>query len=133
MKKTLFSIFLFQFIFFVSGSGLSSALSSWNPAVSCQPVLTTISAIAGNQFNSTNGGALQSGGTFGGVPDKRSLNPPCFVTAPSGSSAPTFVEIDNVKIITTPIDEDCSTLFENGTSYPRNQSQCDTTQNMLDL
>jgi fibronectin type 3 domain-containing protein len=72
----------------------SAATASWNPAVSCVPVVTTIEQIIGTQTNS-NGGATQAGGWYGGqtIPDKTSLTPPCTV-----NGAPMFVELHNVNV-----------------------------------
>jgi hypothetical protein len=86
---------------FVSGGGrttrqtiASTTTSSWNPAVSCVPVVTTIEAVIGTQTNSY-GGATQAGGWYGGlsIPYKTSLTPPCTV-----NGAPMFVEIHNVTV-----------------------------------
>jgi hypothetical protein len=68
--------------------------SSWNPAVSCVPVVTTIEDVIGTQTDS-NGGATQAGGWYGGqsIPYKTALTPPCTV-----NGAPMFVEIHNINV-----------------------------------
>jgi len=94
------------------------SLPSWNPAVHCGAILTSIEGVIGNQMNA-NGGATYGGGGFQpGIPDKRSTSPPCTV---NGNA--TFVEIHGVHIPTYII-EDCA-------SYP-NGSFCDTTFNAVD-
>jgi len=72
----------------------TAAPTSWNPAVSCVPVVTTIQAILGTQTNA-NGGATQAGGWYGGqtIPSKTSLTPPCTV-----NGAPMFVEVHDVNV-----------------------------------
>ena len=72
----------------------SAAPTSWNPAVNCVPVVTTIENIVGTQTNS-NGGATQAGGWYGGqsIPSKTDLNPPCTV-----NGAPMFVELHDVNV-----------------------------------
>jgi hypothetical protein len=84
-------------------------LVSWNPAVSCVPVRTTVEAILGSQTNS-NGGATQAGGWYGGtgVPDPTSLTPPCQV-----NGAPVFVELHDMHV--TPFNCDGSLSDGTGT------------------
>jgi len=93
-------------------------LPSWNPAVSCTALLTTIEGVIGNQVNA-NGGATYAGGGFQpGNPNKRSTSPPCSV---NGNA--TFVEIHKVLLSSYTI-EDC-------VNYP-NGNFCDTTANVID-
>jgi len=94
------------------------ALPSWNPAVHCTAILTTIEGVIGNQANA-NGGATYSGGGFlPGIPNKRSTSPPCTV---NGNA--TFVEIHGVSIPSYVV-EDCAS-YSNG-------NFCDTTFNAKD-
>src|SRR6267378_6295470 len=95
------------------------SMPSWNPAVSCEAVLTTIETVIGNQANS-NGGATYAGGGFvPGIPNKRSTIPPCTV---NGNAA--FIEIHGVRFPSSYTVEDCAT-------YP-NGNFCDTTFNVQD-
>lgn len=68
--------------------------TSWNPAVHCVPVVTTLERVVGKQVSST-GGATQAGGWHGGrsIPSKIALDPPCTV-----GDAPMFVELHNVDV-----------------------------------
>ena len=79
-----------------SGTPGSSAVTavSWNPAVHCVPVVTTLEAVIGRQLSSY-GGASQAGGWQGGlsIPVKTALTPPCTV-----NGAPMFVEIHNLNV-----------------------------------
>ena len=76
----------------ITTSTRSSA--SWNPAVHCVPVVTTLARIVGTQVSST-GGATQAGGWYGGqgIPTKTALDPPCTV-----GGDPMFVELHNVDV-----------------------------------
>ena len=97
---------------------------SWNPHVQCPAVVTTLTAIFNGRYNSTNGGALPYGSTYGLVPNvpqvfsassgfqsyKRALPSPYtggggFINLPctaldwnATASGPTFVEIDGLTI-----------------------------------
>ena len=95
------------------------SLPSWNPAVSCTALLTTIEAVIGNQANSNGGATFGGGGFLPGIPNKRSTTPPCTV---NGNA--TFVEIHGVKFPSSYTVEDCA-------SYP-NGNFCDTTFNVQD-
>ena len=95
-------------------------LPSWNPAVGCTAILTSIEGVIGNQRNANGGAAYGGGGFIPGVPDKRSTSPPCTV---NGNA--TFVEIHGVQMLTlTYVVEDCA-------QYP-NGNFCDTTFNFQD-
>ncbi len=115
-----------------SSSSSSGGGGSWNPYVSCSPVLTTIETVLGNVVN-TNGGADESGGGFPPIGDtdsaKRNLSPPCTV-----NGQPTYVEIRGVYIVDPPpIEEDCTTSYDpinGGGPYPGGVRQCDTTHNL---
>src|SRR6267143_4509701 len=100
------------------GTVSPGSLPSWNHAVSCTALLTTIEHGIGNQANA-NGGATYGGGGFQpGNPNKRSTSPPCSV---NGNA--TFVEIHKVLLSSYTI-EDCA-------NYP-NGNFCDTTANVID-
>ncbi|HEX6489783.1 MAG TPA: hypothetical protein VF002_00250 [Gaiellaceae bacterium] len=77
----------------------SAWLRAWNFHTSCRPVKTTIPQILGAEVGPM-GGASESGGRFQphlrGEPEQHLLNPPCFI-----GSTPTFVELDDVQIVTT--------------------------------
>ncbi|TMI19275.1 hypothetical protein E6H32_02670 [Candidatus Bathyarchaeota archaeon] len=95
-------------------------LPSWNPAVGCTAILTSIEGVIGSQRNANGGAAYGGGGFIPGVPDKRSTSPPCTV---NGNA--TFVEIHGVQMLTlTYVVEDCA-------QYP-NGNFCDTTFNFQD-
>src|SRR2546427_10470381 len=55
------------------------SLPSWNPAVSCTALLTTIETVVGSQANANGGGTNAGGGITPGIPDKRATTPPCLV------------------------------------------------------
>jgi hypothetical protein len=95
-------------------------LPSWNSAVSCTAVLTTIEGVIGSQANANGGASYGGGGFIPGIPNKRSTFPPCTV---NGNT--TFVEIHGIQMLTTTFAiEDCA-------QYP-NGSYCDTTFNARD-
>ena len=110
---------LLAYPFSVHGTTVApGTLPSWNYAVSCTALLTTIEHVIGNQVNA-NGGATYGGGGFQpGIPNKRSTSPPCMV---NGNA--TFVEIHGVMWPSYTV-EDCA-------QYP-NGNFCDTTANVLD-
>jgi hypothetical protein len=96
------------------------SLPSWNPAVSCTALLTTIEGVIGSQANANGGATYGGGGFIPGIPNRRATSPPCSV---SGNA--TFVEIHGVQINTqTYTIEDCA-------QYP-NGNFCDTTFNAQD-
>src|SRR5437867_2774422 len=107
-------------------SGLFKAAptgSSWNTAVTCQPVIATVRDILGSQLNS-NGGATFSGGYGVSIPDKRSINPPCNVNAKQ-----MLVEIHNVVLIDFSAADECG---DPGYSPPIPSAYCDSTGNIED-
>ena len=78
--------------------------SSWNPNVSCTAIITTLSGVIGGHFNSSTGGAFESGGPFGvletpigtsaSITDlEESISPPCNYPNVNGTTAGVFVEI----------------------------------------
>ncbi len=122
-------------------------VGSWNPAVACAPVQTSLEGVIGNvtiQRDSTNTnsiGADYSGGGFkldGNLPYgsnpttwpffKRDLQPPCSV---NGTSS--FAEFHSVTA-SSPSMGDCSTIYSTdngGGSYPNGWQSCDTTFNLI--
>ncbi|TMI16818.1 PKD domain-containing protein, partial [Candidatus Bathyarchaeota archaeon] len=103
---------------FVRGTISPGSLPSWNPAVSCRALLTTIEGVIGSQANSNGGATYAGGGFLPGIPDKRSTSPPCTV---NGNA--TFVEIHGIELPSY-TSEDC-------VAYP-NGTFCDSTANVLD-
>lgn len=119
-------------------------VGSWNSAVLCSPVITTLEGVLGSvtidriPLNSSTAGADYSGGGFqldgslgyGANPStwpffRRDLQPPCSV---NGTSA--FVEFHNVTVINVSVDN-CGTTYSNGTSYPHGWQSCDTTFSLV--
>lgn len=95
-------------------------LSSWNPAVGCTAMLTSIEGVIGSQPNANGGATYGGGGFIPGIPNKRSTSPPCTL---NGNT--TFVEIHGLQMLTTTYTiEDCA-------QYP-NGNFCDTTFNAQD-
>ena len=103
---------------FVRGTISPGSLPSWNPAVSCRALLTTIEGVIGSQANSNGGATYAGGGFLPGIPDKRSTSPPCTV---NGNA--TFVEIHGIELPSY-TSEDC-------VAYP-NGTFCDSTANVPD-
>lgn len=94
--------------------------ASWNQFANCKPVILTLEQVLGNQTNS-NGGALESGGWQGIIPNKRATSPPCIV-----NGLPTLVEIRHLR---TSIGSPGTSWDECGTVLPGN---CDLTLNLAD-
>jgi len=116
----IFSALLAYPILVNSAAIAPGSLPSWNPAVSCTALLTTIEGVIGNQANANGGATYGGGGFIPGIPNKRATFPPCSV---NGNA--TFVEIHGVQIDTlTYTVEDCA-------QYP-NGKFCDTTFNAQD-
>jgi len=116
-----FSVLLGTYPILVNSSAVApGSLPSWNPAVSCTALLTTIEGVIGNQANANGGATYGGGGFIPGIPNKRATSPPCSV---NGNA--TFVEIHGVQMdsLTYSI-EDCA-------PYP-NGNFCDTTFNAQD-
>jgi len=110
---------LLAYPFSVHGTTVApGSLPSWNTAVSCTAILTTIEGVIGNQVNANGGATFGGGGFLPGIPNKRSTSPPCSV---NGNA--TFVEIHGVMWPSYTI-EDCA-------QYP-NGTFCDSTANVLD-
>ena len=133
-------------------SSTTSGLFSWNPKVSCAPVLVTMEQIVGNQ-TSPLGGATEQGSVFNpGItspygPDntKRWLTPssstplgwvspgpPCTFTNANGQVVSAFVQINGVQRGFR-AEEDWNTTFQRingGAPYP-NGPQSDSTFNIL--
>src|SRR5437867_11877356 len=51
-------------------------LPSWNPAVPCTAVLTSIEGIISSQANANGGATYRGGGFIPGIPNKRATSPP---------------------------------------------------------
>ncbi len=107
---------------------------SWNPAVTCAAVVTTIEQVLGNKYNLTTGGALYAGGGFRpGIPQWRSLHPPCAAGTPPNA---TFVELRNVTLAGSIMTiENCAASYDlanGGGPYPNNWHSCDRTRNLFD-
>jgi uncharacterized membrane protein len=107
--------------FVVQGTTVApGSLPSWNPAVTCTALLTSIEGVIGRQSNANGGATYAGGGFIPGIPNKRSTSPPCTV---NGNA--TFVEMHGVQMITlTYAVEDCA-QYTNG-------NFCDTTFNVQD-
>src|SRR5256885_3348870 len=100
-----FSVLLGTHPILVNSSAVApGSLPSWNPAVSCTALLTTIEGVIGNQANANGGATYGGGGFIPGIPNKRATSPPCSV---NGNA--TFVEIHGVQMdsLTYSI-EDCA-------------------------
>ena len=71
--------------------GTTATDKSWNPHVSCTARITTLSRVLGTQRNSHGGATYAGGGFKPGIPNRRSVTPPCAV-----NGVPTFVELHRV-------------------------------------
>jgi len=133
-------------------SSTANGLSSWNPKVSCTPVLVTVEQIVGNQTGPL-GGATEQGSVFNpGItspygPDntKRWLTPssstpsgwvspgpPCTFTNAKGQAVSAFVQVNGVQRDYR-AEEDWNSTFQpinGGSPYP-NGPQSDSTFNIL--
>ncbi len=67
--------------------------ASWNRHVQCQAAVTTLAHVLGSQRSSLGGATFAGGGFKPGIPDRRSITPPCSV-----SGVPVFVELHRVKM-----------------------------------
>src|SRR6266571_4682234 len=94
----------------VAETPIVMSAGSWNPAVQCTPVVTTIEEVIGSQTNSYGGATYDGGGFKPGIPDKRSTSPPCAYGTPS---SPTFVEIHNIVLFYNTHTADCAS-YANG-------------------
>src|SRR5438093_3386737 len=133
-------------------SSTANGLFSWNPKVSCTPVLVTVEQLVGNQ-TSSQGGATEQGSIFNpGItspygPDntKRWLTqssstppgwispgPPCTLTNANGQVVSAFVQINGVQRGYR-AEEDWNTTFQQingGALYPHGP-HADSTFNIL--
>jgi hypothetical protein len=129
-----------------------AGLTSWNPNVSCTPILVTVEQIVGNQTGAL-GGATQSGSIFnpgitspyGPENTKRWLTPssstppgwispgpPCTITNAKGQIVSAFVQVNGVQRGFR-AEEDWNSTFQTingGAQYP-NGPQSDTTFDVL--
>lgn len=71
----------------------ATTTASWNPHVSCVATVTTLAALLGTQRSSLGGATFAGGGFSPGVPDRRSITPPCSVGGKT-----TFVELHRVQM-----------------------------------
>src|SRR5256885_883917 len=87
-----FSVLLGTYPILVNSSAVApGSLPSWNPAVSCTALLTTIEGVIGNQANANGGATYGGGGFIPGIPNKQATSPPC-----SANGNATFGEIHPV-------------------------------------
>ena len=75
------------------GTSVSTATASWNPNVKCSATVTTLATVLGSQKSAQGGATFAGGGFRPGIPDRRSLTPPCAV-----DGRPTFVELRRVMV-----------------------------------
>ena len=136
----------------VAATATADGLYSWNPKVSCTPVLVTVEQIVGNQTGPL-GGATEQGSVFNpGItspygPDntKRWLTPssstppgwispgpPCTITNANGTVVSAFVQINGVQR-SYRTEEDWNSTFQtiNGGTQYTNGPQSDSTFNIL--
>ena len=122
---------------------------SWNPRVSCSPVIVKINDITANSTGSTSysispfspGLTSETGSakrwlTAGSTPPGWvSPGPPCTITDKQGKVVSIFVEVDNVRATSAFVAEtDCSSTFNTvngGGAYTTGGSKCDVTSNLL--
>ena len=74
-------------------SAAAATTPSWNGHVSCSATVTTLAQLLGSQKSSKGGATFAGGGFRPGIPDKRTLTPPC-----SADGVPTFVEMRRVVV-----------------------------------
>src|SRR3989475_3805187 len=107
-----------------------SALSSWNPNVTCAADLVTIKDVLGSAYphQSLSGSRYQHNATSGGIPLERSLSPPCTITNITGAVLSPFVQINGVSLYGYGVKTtDCSGWYSKqngGHRYPGNQTFC---------
>src|SRR2546427_219833 len=107
-----------------------SALSSWNPNVTCAADLVTIKDVLGSAYphQSLSGSRYQHNATSGGIPLERSLSPPCMITNITGAVLSPFVQINGVSLYGYGVKTtDCSGWYSKqngGHRYPGNQTFC---------
>ena len=113
-----------------AGPLTDSALSSWNPNVACQPDLVTIRDVLGPAYpaQTVNGSRYQTNSTAGGIPQERSLSPPCTITNATGQVVSSFVQINGVSLYGFGVKTtDCSGWYSKqngGGRYPGNRTIC---------
>src|SRR3989454_4257037 len=132
-----------------SASGiLAASSSSWNPSVTCSPMVVTVEQVLGNQANSM-GGATENGSMFNpGITSpvgsaKRWLTPgptpsgwvspgpPCTITNANGQVTSAFVEIHRIQRNYL-YNEDYAIQYDpvnGGSAYPTGMNLSDTTFN----
>src|SRR5256885_16844889 len=72
-----FSVLLGTHPILVNSSAVApGSLPSWNPAVSCTALLTTIEGVIGNQANANGGATYGGGGVIPASPNKKGNSPP---------------------------------------------------------
>lgn len=106
-----------------SDGGLSKYYS-WNPAVSCTPIRTTVEHVLGTLLYGTPTEAsptFSSSPYFTGIKNKNAVNPPCSV-----AGVPVFVELHNLTIISPGFanpsgDGDTTATVEDQTSSTSNK------------
>src|SRR2546425_87987 len=133
----------------LSASGtLAAPSSSWNPGVTCSPMVVTVEQVLGTQANSM-GGATENGSMFNpGITSplgsaKRWLTPgptpsgwvspgpPCTITNASGQVTSAFVEIHRIQRNYL-YNEDYAVQYDpvnGGSAYPTGMNLSDTTFN----
>jgi hypothetical protein len=114
----------------IAGPLADAALASWNPNVPCAPNLVTIRDVLGPAYpaQTVNGSRYQVNSTAGGIPDERSLSPPCTITNITGQTISPFVQINGVSMYGYGVKTtDCSGWYSKqngGARYPGNKTIC---------
>src|SRR5437763_2343275 len=122
---------------FVSWVPVADALGgSWNPNVSCGLTVVNMQDILGSAYpsQSLRGSVYQTSSTAGGIPNKRSLSPPCSITNINGQTLSSFVQINGVTLHNYFYEtRDCGTKYNEvngGHRYPNGETLCDSTGNI---
>ncbi len=111
--------------------------TSWNPNVSCSASSVTIQSILGSGYpsQSLTGSPYRTSSTAGGVPNKRTLSPPCTIINAAGQSISSFVEVDGVTLHNYFYEtRDCATSYNTvngGSPFPNGETLCDSTGNVF--
>jgi len=109
---------------------------SWNPSVSCGLTVVNMQDVLGSAYpsQSLRGSVYQTSSTAGGIPNKRSLSPPCSITNINGQAISSFVQINGVTLHNYFYEtRDCATSYNavsGGGSYPKGETLCDSTGNV---